>query len=404
MSDEGAGRPLPGICGLGERCCGCGACEAACPRGCVEMEPDELGFRRPRVDASRCVRCRACDRACPAQGERGSDRALGVRWAYARDRGLLGQSSSGGVFGLLAKDVLRRGGVVYGAAFAGDCRSVRHVRVSSAEALGPALRSKYVQSSVTPGVFRGVEADLRSGRPVLFCGTACQVAGMRGYLEGRHAPSGGLVLAEVACHGVPSPRLWSEWVEYVGEGLGSPVASASLRSKSSGWSSYSTEYCSGDGRVQRFSPHGEDWYMRAFLSDASLRGSCLVCPSKGRCGSDLTLCDFWGVQTSMPEVFEGSGDRGASAVIVRTATGASALERVSDDLDSGPAGYAEVLAGNPSLERPSAPHPRRAEFLADVASGMPASELVARWQFRPGLVERVVLRAKGLVKRIVGRK
>ena len=52
--------------------------------------------------------------------------------------------------------------------------------------------------------------------------------------------------------------------------------------------------------------------MRAFLKNASLRESCLSCPFKRRCGSDITLGDFWGVSGQHPEV---SIDGRVSAVL-----------------------------------------------------------------------------------------
>ena len=46
-------------------CCGCGAFEAACPRGAVAMRPDGEGFLYPAVDAAKCVGCGLCTEVCP---------------------------------------------------------------------------------------------------------------------------------------------------------------------------------------------------------------------------------------------------------------------------------------------------------------------------------------------------
>lgn len=369
------------------------------------MGEDGLGFRRPSVDASRCVSCGMCDRACPAVSPREPDARASAWWAYAGDGTLRDASSSGGVFGLLARDALSRGGAVYGAAFSPDFRSVRHVRVDSAGDLDAVMRSKYVQSSVGPEVYRGVADDLRAGLPVLFCGTACQVAGLRGYLSGRRVPAGGLLAVDVICHGVPAPRLWSEWVARR-EGLAGAAASAvNFRSKAAGWLSYSVRYeyrtekdTAPAARVEsgRFS---DDWYMRAFLANASLRGSCLACPAKRSCGSDLTLGDFWGVQSRLPAVFEASGDRGVSAVLASTTRGEGALLSLAG-LERGEAAYADVLAGNPSLEGAVAPYGRRGEFLADVAAGVPVAELERKWTFRPSALQGAVMRARKLAGRL----
>ena len=74
----------------------------------------------------------------------------------------------------------------------------------------------------------------------------------------------------------------------------------------------------------------DDWYMRAFLRNASLRPSCFSCPCKRSCGSDITLGDFWGIQSARPEVdFEG----GVSVVLCNTAKGAAAVEALKPRLE-----------------------------------------------------------------------
>ena len=196
------------------------AAAARCPKSCISMEPDDCGFLHPTVDASGCVGCGACDAVCPALNAPGEDGCEFALWAKAHDVGLLDRSSSGGVFGLLAGDALSRGGVVAGAAWTDGCRELRHVLVEDRPALGAVMRSKYVQSAVGRGVFEGVRAALREGRPALFAGTACQVAGMRSYL-GKLADSDLFLGVDVICHGVPSPELWSRWVDYRGEAFGS---------------------------------------------------------------------------------------------------------------------------------------------------------------------------------------
>lgn len=62
---------------------------------------------------------------------------------------------------------------------------VGHARVGSAGGLDDVMRSKYVQSEVDAEVYRDAEADLRARLSVLFCGTACQAAGLHNYLDAR---------------------------------------------------------------------------------------------------------------------------------------------------------------------------------------------------------------------------
>ena len=393
-------RELPRIAGLGDACCGCGACAAKCPKSCIEMRADGCGFLRPEVDAAACVGCGGCDSVCPALAKRPQDDVESVIWAKSRDEGERLASSSGGMFALLAHDVLAAGGVVCGAAWGPGCKGVRHVLVESEDGLDAVMRSKYVQSRIGRGVYEGMLAALRGGRRVLFAGTACQVAGVRGYL-GKLADSDGFLAVDVVCHGVPSPLLWEKWAIWRERRAGASLRGVNMRSKTTGWLSYSAAYryaAEKDGRaVCDGSVFGDDWYFKVFLNNASLRPSCFACPAKRSCGSDITLGDFWGVQTAHPEVdYEG----GVSAVLCNTERGAVAIESLKPHIQCGESSLEKVLSGNPSLARPVAPCARRGEFLTDLAGGMSIDEMMAKYDFRPTLKQRIRGRLGGVRRQV----
>ena len=391
---------LPEITGLVDACCGCGACAAKCPKGCIGMRADGYGFLRPEVDAGACVGCGGCDLVCPVLAKRPKDCNEAVLWAKSKDESERLSSSSGGIFALLAHDALATGGVVCGAAWEPGCKGVRHVLVETEDGLDAVLRSKYVQSKIGRAVYEGMRAALRAGRRVLFAGTACQVAGVRAYL-GKLADSDGFLAVDVICHGVPSPLLWEKWATWRERRAGAPLCGVNMRSKTTGWLSYSASYAYAhdaekDGRaVCDGSVFADDWYFKAFLSNASLRSSCLQCPAKRSCGSDITLGDFWGVQSAHPEVeYEG----GVSAVLCNTAKGLPAIDAVKPRVEWGESSLEKVLPGNPSLVRSVAPYGKRNEFLGDLGGGMGIDELMGKYDFKPTLQQRV--RGKlGRVKR-----
>ena len=368
------------------------------------MEPDACGFLRPQIDAEACIGCGACDTVCTVLNPPAEDKVEEAHWARANDDSLLDRSSSGGVFGLLARDVLSRGGLVAGAAWADGCRGVRHIVVEHEGDLDPVMRSKYVQSSVGRGVYGGIRDALRVGRSALFSGTACQVAGMRSYL-GKLADSELFLGIDVICHGVPSPELWRRWLGYVEEREGGEVHEVNFRSKTTGWLSYSVMYeymTEKDGAPRRSSTKfSNDWYMRAFLKNASLRGSCLSCPFKRRCGSDITIGDFWGIQRQHPEV---PVDGGVSAVLGNTWKGVDALSRISESMTIGDSSLEKVVPGNPSLVRPVLPFAERKEFLSSLTAGTPVPEMIRRWDFEPTRKQKIVSGAKAVVKRLIGKK
>ena len=186
------------------KCTGCTACAAVCPLDCITMQTDGDGFLYPVIDRSCCVSCGRCEAVCPADKSDGTvetePAAYGVR---AKDMDLRLGSSSGGVFSLLAEEVLNRRGAVFGAAMRADCKSVHHVMVEAKEELAALRGSKYVQSDLE-NTFQQVKAELVR-RPVLFTGTPCQVDGLNAYL-GRTYEN--LLTVEVICHGAPTPKLW----------------------------------------------------------------------------------------------------------------------------------------------------------------------------------------------------
>jgi coenzyme F420-reducing hydrogenase beta subunit len=393
--DEGTKSPSISI--VGDRCCGCGSCVAVCPVLCLTMRPDACGFVHPVYETG-CIGCGRCAKACPALTVGNKDQVASVTWAKAKDDRLRDRSSSGAVFGLLAKKVLDEGGVVYGAAFSEDCRTVGHVRVDSAAKLDTVMRSKYVQSDVGLTVYEGVKTDLNGGIPVLFAGTACQNAAIRNYLSLQKVSMANLLLVEVICHGVPSPKLWSEWLDYVSREAGSVVDFVNFRSKSTGWLTFSVAYSVATEKV-RSEENSRDWYMRAFLWNASLRESCLDCPAKRCCGSDITLGDFWGIQNIHSEVVD---NLGVSAVICNTGKGTSALDSVHSSLEMGTSSMEEVVPGNPALVHSVEPYGRRDEFLADVANSVTIDDLIHKWTFEPSLKQRVRGKLSGLKHKMFG--
>lgn len=191
------------------RCTGCTACVAACPKSCLRMERDKEGFFYPVAEEAACINCDRCNRVCPAQKPLpvGDKKPLCYAAISRQDR-QRAQSSSGGVFSLLAEKVLEQGGAVYGAAMEPDL-TVRHLRITHAEDLPRLMGSKYVQSRMGD-CFTRVRLDLEQGRKVLFSGTGCQVQGLLGYLGG---PKPGLLTVDVICHGVPSEAVWQAYAK-----------------------------------------------------------------------------------------------------------------------------------------------------------------------------------------------
>lgn len=334
------------------------------------MQADAEGFLYPHIDASKCVNCGMCQKACPSINSSRVRRPQSVYAAIAKDDVLRLASSSGGVFSLLARDVLSKDGVVFGAAFDHNDWHVYHKVVESEDELAELRGSKYVQSDVGD-CYRQVKAYLDTGREVLFTGTPCQIAALSNFLSLRKGtPLGNLLLVDVVCHAVPSPFVWRKYLEkrlstVYTDGAGGlrDIRRISSRRKDCGWKRFSLSIGFANDK-EYLSVFSDDPFMRGFLAELYNRPSCHNCPCKNlRSGSDITIADFWGVGTHLPDMDD---DKGTSVVLVNTEKGAQSFSAISSDLNCKVADFDNAVKGNPAIMRPTNPHSNRSAFFRKV--------------------------------------
>ncbi len=307
-----------------QNCSGCGACATICPKNCIQMVPDEEGFLYPKVDEENCINCERCVSVCPVLNKKG---IINSTIAYAvinNDENIRMQSSSGGVFTLISKLVLKQEGVVFGAAFDKDFE-LRHISVDNLEDLYKLRGSKYLQSQVGDAYER-VKDCLEQGRLVYFTGTPCQVEGLRSFL-GRDYEN--LITSDVVCHGVPSPNVWRFYLENQQKKACSKITEVSFRDKKCGWGRFSVRVRFSNN-TEYIQIHSKDLYMKSFLSNLCLRPSCYSCSFKSinRC-SDFTLADFWGIENVAPEM---NDEKGTSLLLVNTDKGAQIFEQLKSEI------------------------------------------------------------------------
>lgn len=185
------------------KCCGCNACVQRCPKQCIAMREDEEGFLYPKVDVAVCIDCGLCEKVCPVINQNVPKEPLQVFAAKNKNEDQRLRSSSGGVFILLAENIIKQGGVVFGARFDKNWE-VEHGYAETLEELEPLMRSKYVQSRIG-NTYKEAEMFLKQGRKVLFVGTSCQIAGLHKFLRKEYE---NLLTVDFICHGVPSPGVW----------------------------------------------------------------------------------------------------------------------------------------------------------------------------------------------------
>lgn len=191
-----------------KNCCGCSACVQRCPKQCIRLEEDTEGFLYPQVDEETCIKCGLCEKVCPILNQADKLSVLEVLAVKNPNDEERMNSSSGGVFLPLAREVINQGGVVFGAVY-DESWEVHHVYAEKIEDVYPMMGSKYLQSKIGNS-FKDAERFLKQGREVLFLGSPCQIAGLRTYLRNKQYQN--LLAVDFLCHGVPSPGVWRRYL------------------------------------------------------------------------------------------------------------------------------------------------------------------------------------------------
>ena len=301
-------------------CCGCGACVQKCPKKSISLIEDSEGFLYPKVDETTCINCGLCEKVCHEQHPFEEHSPMNVYAAYNLNENIRLKSSSGGIFYMLAEKTINEGGVVFGARFDLDWQVVIDYAEKQEDVLA-FMGSKYVQARIG-NTYQEAEKFLKQGRSVLYSGTPCQIAGLNHYLRKDYD---NLTTVDFVCHGVPSPKVWSLYLKEIVK-KSCKVRSVSFRNKCKGWKYYnfSVSYNDLDEKVTLLSDHGENEYMKAFLSDIILRPSCYQCKAKqGKSNSDLTIADFWGIDNEIPDMDD---DKGTGLILVHSVKGKSILD------------------------------------------------------------------------------
>jgi coenzyme F420-reducing hydrogenase beta subunit len=277
---------------------------------------------------------------------------------YNKDEQIRLESSSGGIFTLIAEQIINDSGVVFGVSLDKDLTAI-HSYVETKEQLKDFRGSKYVQSKIGE-TFKKAEAFLKQNRKVLFTGTPCQIAGLKSYLQKDYD---NLFCIDIICHGVPSPKVWRKYVSYQEKHVGAKVQGANFRHKNKGWNRFSMalEFNNGSKHIQTLD---KDLYMQAFLKDTCLRPSCHKCNFKTlNRQSDITLADFWGIQKVSPQMDD---DKGTSLLLINSKNGKAMFDSLQDNILFEKVDLEKAVSYNPAAFKSAGENPNRKGFFEDI--------------------------------------
>ncbi len=307
-------------------CCGCGACKSICPKNAIGMKTDSEGFQYPEADTSLCTNCGLCKKVCTFNAEWGgikeqcAEQPMAVYGVKHKDAVIRAASRSGGIFTALSDQILKQGGSVYGVALTKEFLA-EHLRAVTQEERDRFRGSKYIQSKMD-GIYSQIRDDLRARKAVLFSGTPCQTTAVRKAMEKENCNK--LLLVDIVCHGVPSPKVWRDYLDEMEKEYGGKITAVDFRNKKFGW----------DSHMESFVVNGTEYdsaiFKTLFGSHEIIRPSCYYCKYKKIVRSgDVTIADYWGIDKAIPGF---NDNKGVSLVLVNTEKGHNIFELCKEDI------------------------------------------------------------------------
>lgn len=352
-------------------CCACGACVSICPKSAISFKNDEYGFAYPEIDRALCIECGMCKRVCAFQNKDKENSPVDAYAAAVNDSKKIMNSTSGGAFAVLAEETLKQEGIVFGAALEkeNDLFTVHHIAIDNINDLQKILKSKYVQSA-TEDCYIKAKEYLDKGKLVLYSGTPCQIAGLKGYL-GRTYDN--LITVDLICHGVPSLDLFRNYIAEIEKRENISITDFQFRDKEKGWDLFNRIEYTDSNNSQKYTSFNSESinysYMDLFMELNSLRENCYTCKYAGaNRPADITIGDYWGINKVHSEWLVENGGKlnskkGISCVILNTEKGIDFFKRIKPQIIYYKSDFTEIAQGNTQLRHPAELSPKRQEIL-----------------------------------------
>lgn len=338
------------------KCSGCMACLNKCPVGAITKVQKD-GFEYPKINENKCVNCGLCEKVCPVNTIYKTENVKEVYACKNKNDDIRLKSSSGGVFTIMAEKIIENNGVVFGARF-DENFNVVHDYTECIDGLATFRSSKYVQSDLKD-TFKKVKEFLNEGRKVLYVGTPCQIEGLNAFLNKKYD---NLVLVDLICHGVPSKKLWKQYIKYRNK-ENKKIKNINFRSKEDTiWYKYNVvfEYENQKDVIT----HSQDVFMKLFLKDYALRESCYECSFKKiNRVSDITIADFWGLDKIDQDFFD---DKGVTSLIIHSQSGKNFFNEIKKSMEYKEMNINDITNFNPMYNKSTNINPRRNEFMEDL--------------------------------------
>ncbi|MBO5397366.1 MAG: Coenzyme F420 hydrogenase/dehydrogenase, beta subunit C-terminal domain [Clostridia bacterium] len=364
-------------------CTSCGACYNICPVNAIEMVEDNEGFKYPKVDAQKCIQCGLCDKTCPIYNKKeiNNSKTPKVFAAWSKDEFIRLDSTSGGIFSELAKQIYSENGYVCGAVYNEEWM-VEHFISNNIKDLDKIRSSKYLQSNINY-IFREIKEKLINGSKVLFCGSPCQVHGLYNYLQKDYK---NLITVDFICRGMNSPKIFKKYIENLEQKYKSKISYIKFKNKINGWHNFSTKIDFENGNTY-IGGRYYDSYMIGYLKyNAFMRPSCYDCKFKDLPKmADITVADFWGIENINKKLDE---NKGTSMVLINSKQGEELFEQIKKNINFQEIVSNKIFEGNICMQNSVEKTPNR-QLVFENIDNLSYEELHKKYFPSPNLIEKV---------------
>jgi coenzyme F420-reducing hydrogenase beta subunit len=306
-------------------CCGCSACLEICPKHAISMHVDENWFSYPQIDENKCINCLLCEQVCPLKNDsNNNDGGCATRAFAVRHNSLdvVIKSSSGGAFTLLSDYAFENGWGICCCLYDFDLNCTRFSIITTKEERNIVRGSKYINSHMND-IFRECYSFLNDykDKNLIFFGLGCQVEGFRKYAQIKNIRDR-VILCDLICHGQASEIFWNTQLKKLGLN-NVKLEKVTFKDKQKGWK-HPRAYIEFNKKVYDIKE-----YTKLFYSGYIMRPSCYECHfTKPERNSDLTIGDFWGVQSNYPKLYN---EMGVSLVLTHSPSGEKILNKIRNN-------------------------------------------------------------------------
>jgi coenzyme F420-reducing hydrogenase beta subunit len=307
------------------------------------MQFDEYGHSYPVIDVSSCVDCGQCNKVCPMLHKETigrKDDKLTVYAAYNKDDSIRAKSTSGGVFSVLAEEILSSGGIVYAAKF-DEYFHIVHDFIDKIDDIGNFRGSKYAQSNLE-GIFHAIKSNIKE-KKVLFVGTPCQVEGLKSYIGNENK---NLYTCDFICMCISSPKMWESYLNEFHNH--DKIKNITFKDKRNSWHNW--QMLIKTDKKEILEDGMQNPYFRSYLLHFSNRPSCFSCPYRNIYRrSDFTVADCWGVDKVANDFDD---DKGCTTIMLHSEKSMDLFEKIKSKLNYIDYNIENVVLYNPYICKP----------------------------------------------------